>query len=50
MIQMKKGGTVQNWMSFMNSTSLTVAAVAWIALIAAVGYAAALAAWHGPRR
>jgi len=46
----RKGGTVHNWMSFMNLTPLAVAAVAWIMLIAAVGYAAGLAAWHGARR
>jgi hypothetical protein len=46
----RKGGTVHNWMSFMDLTPLATAAVAWIVLIAAVGYAAGLAAWHGARR
>jgi hypothetical protein len=40
----KKGGTVQNWMSFVDWTRMAVAMVAWIALIACVGYAAVLAA------
>ena len=38
---------MQQWMSFVNWTSMTVAMVAWIAVIAAVGYAAVLATRHG---
>ena len=40
---------MQQWMSFVNWTWMTVAMVAWIALIASVGYVAVLAARHGTR-
>jgi hypothetical protein len=35
---------MQEWMRFVNWPWMTVAMVAWIALIASVGYVAALAA------
>jgi hypothetical protein len=34
-------------MSLVNSTWMTVAMVAWIALIASIGYVAGLATWRG---
>jgi hypothetical protein len=40
---------VQQWMNFVNSTWMTVAMVAWIALIASIGYVAVLAARDGTR-
>jgi hypothetical protein len=40
---------VQQSMSFVNSTWMTVAMVAWIALIASIGYVAVLGAWREPR-
>jgi hypothetical protein len=40
---------VQQWMSFVNWTWMTVAMVAWIALMASVGYVAVLAARHETR-
>lgn len=36
-------------MSMFDWVSIGVALVVWIGLIALVGYAAALAAWHAPR-
>ena len=40
---------MQQWMSFVNWTWMTVAMVAWIALIASAGYVAVLAALRGTR-
>ena len=40
---------MHHWMSMLDLTSIGVALVVWIVLIALVGYAAALAAWHSPR-
>lgn len=40
---------MQQWMSFVNWPLMTVAMVAWIALVASVGYVAVLAARHGTR-
>ena len=38
---------MQPWMSFVNSTWMTVAMVAWIALIASIGYVAVLTGGRG---
>jgi hypothetical protein len=49
MLWTKKGGTVQEWMSIFDWTSMGMAALAWIALIAFIGYTACLVAWRTPR-
>jgi altronate dehydratase len=38
---------VQQWMGFVDSTWMTVAMVAWIALIASVGYVAVFTTGRG---
>jgi len=45
----RKEAAVHDSMSMFDWVSIGVALVVWIGLIALVGYAAALAAWHAPR-
>ena len=40
---------MHNWMSMLSFTSICVALVLWIGLVALVGYAAVLTAWRSPR-
>jgi hypothetical protein len=40
---------VHQWMSLFDWTWIGVVTIAWIALIAVIGYAAALVAWRAPR-
>ena len=37
---------MQHWMNFVDWMSMSVAAIAWLALIGLVGYAAGLVAWQ----
>lgn len=46
MLRAKKGGAVHNWISLIDWASIAAPMLLWAVLIAIVGYAGALAAWH----